>query len=104
MSQSVPRINYIKMVWLLIFLPDDREKRGSSDVISTDGRRRSLTFFGLQVLFAAAITLAACAFLAAGSASGDNHNLNYAENSGRVITVQRLFEPSNFSTSDYNDH
>ena len=103
MSQYVPRINHLKMIWPLDFLQDDEEQREGPDVISAEGRRRLLAYFGLQIVFAVAVTFAACAFLAVGSANSNNNSPFYNSNVGTIVITQRLFKPGDFSASDYND-
>jgi len=75
---------------------------------STTGRKRLLVLFGLQIIFAAIVTLAALAFLAAGSANGNDEIASWmpgdnVQSAGRIETRTIIFNPAQISPSNYND-
>jgi len=71
---------------------------------SVGGRKPLIVLFGLQIVFAAIVTLAAFIFLAAGSAkSGQDVAPRGGISSAEVVITTKSFDPNLLSLSDYND-
>ena len=66
-------------------------------------RRRLLSFHLLQVVFAAAVSLAAMLFIATGTA-GSPQQPQAGVMGGVIITKVVTFNPDEWALSAYNDH
>ncbi len=102
-SEYTDQINFLKIPFLLGLYPLTKNRERVVDMTGMIVRKRLSAFWGLQILFAALITLIALAFIIAGSARGDAKMHGNTHDTGKIVTKMVAFHPDQISVSDYND-